>query len=94
MPNSKGQIVIPKEVREALDIKSDVPLNIILRGGGMCIYPIRGVITKEEGRLDLLRILRITQGAWANENWKKSDSIDNTRKRLELRETDKTKNAW
>lgn len=92
-PNKKGQIVIPKQIRDALGITADVSLNIILRGGGMYIYPIKRIITKEEDQ-GLLGILKQTQGAWANSEWKESDRKEKTRRRIELREVRKAKNAW
>ena len=92
-PNKKGQIVIPKQIRDALEITADVSLNIILRGGGMYIYPIKRVITKEE-EPDLLKVLKKTQGAWANSDWKEFDKREKIRRRLELNAVKKAKNAW
>jgi AbrB family looped-hinge helix DNA binding protein len=37
-PNQKGQIVIPKAMRDKLHITEHVPLNIIARGRGIYIY--------------------------------------------------------
>ncbi len=36
-PNDKGQIVIPKEMRDALSIDTNATLNIILAGKGIYI---------------------------------------------------------
>jgi len=91
-PNKKGQIVIPKQIRDTLGITANVSLNIILRGEGMYIYPIKRVITKEES--DLLKVLEKTQGAWADSDWKEFDKREKQRRRLELKEAKKAKNAW
>lgn len=92
-PNKKGQIVIPKQIRDALRITADVSLNIILRGEGMYIYPIKRIVTKEE-EPDLLKVLEKTQGAWANSDWKEFDKREKIRRRLELKAAKKAKNAW
>ena len=43
-PNEKGQVVIPKAIRDALAIDEDVSLNITLRGRGIYMYPIKEVV--------------------------------------------------
>lgn len=93
-PNKKGQIVIPKKLREALGLTPHTPLNLVLRGGGMYIYPIKRVITKEEEKQDLLKVLEKTQGAWADSDWEEFDKREKLRKRLEIREAKRAKNAW
>ncbi len=73
-PNSKGQIVIPKQLRDALGITPKTPLNLVLRGGGIYIYPIDEVITKLESESSYLSILEKTQGAWTNDkSWDRTD---------------------
>ncbi len=46
--NKKGQLVIPKKIRDELEIKQGTLLNIVQRGEGGYIYPIRAVFTKAE----------------------------------------------
>lgn len=79
--NEKGQIVIPKQIRESLGVDTSLALNVILRGGGIYIYPIEEVITKIERDSIYLKILIKTQGAWAEENW---GSLRKKRKKIEL----------
>ncbi len=58
--NKKGQLVIPKEIRDELNIKQGTPLNIVQRGEGVYIYPISAVVTKAEEEKSYLEILRKT----------------------------------
>lgn len=90
-PNQKGQIVIPKKMREALGIDSNVSLNLILRGGGIYIYPLKEVITRGERESSYLDILQKTQGAWAREDW---DSLRKKRRKAELTASKKRRRTW
>lgn len=64
--NEKGQIVIPKEYREALGIDSSVSLNIVLQEDGLFVHPVTEVVrTKKMSKSDYLAILKKTQGTWA-----------------------------
>jgi len=93
-PNKKGQIVIPKQFRDALGITDHTLLNLILRGRCIYIYPIKRVVTQEEQEQDLLNVLEKTQGAWADSDWEDYDKKQKARRKLELREAKKAKNAW
>lgn len=91
-PNEKGQIVIPQEYRKALGINSAVSLNIVLRGGGIYIYPIEGVITKTGQEDSYSKILERTRGAWRDDNtW---DDTEKRRKKIEIAAAKKNKKAW
>lgn len=90
-PNKKGQIVIPKKMREALGIDANVSLNVILRGEGIYIYPVKEVITKGEGESSYIKILQKTQGAWTEEDW---DSLRKKRTKTELLASKRRKQAW
>lgn len=93
-PNSKGQIVIPKNVREALGIKPNTPLNMVLRGDGIYIYPVEAVLTKTEsqGISDVyLELLNKTQGILGSKPYYKNN---NARRKLELEASCKRKTAW
>ncbi len=39
--SSKGQLVLPKNVRERLDLKQGLELNVELRGNKIILEPIR-----------------------------------------------------
>ncbi|MEK9165316.1 MAG: AbrB/MazE/SpoVT family DNA-binding domain-containing protein [Patescibacteria group bacterium] len=79
-PNQKGQIVIPKEYRDELAIDSSMFLNLVMRGKGIYIYPIAGVVSKADSESSYLNVLKKTQGKW-NENW---EDIRKKRRRIEL----------
>lgn len=90
-PNIKGQIVIPKEVRDALKIGVNVPLNLVVRGGGIYLYPVEEVVSKVESESSYLEILKKTQGSWSGDDWEKTER---KRKRIELQESKKRKKQW
>lgn len=90
-PNRKGQIVLPKNVRKALGIDSNVALNISLRGGGIYIHPVEEVITNEEKESSYLDILLKTQGSWRTGNWNK---VRSGRHLKEIQASSRRKRAW
>lgn len=90
-PNIKGQIVIPKEVRDALKIGVNVPLNLVIRGGGIYLYPVEEVVSKVESESSYPEILKKTQGSWSGDSWEKTER---KRKRIELQESKKRKKQW
>lgn len=90
-PNDKGQIVIPKEIREALHIDSYVTLNITLAGNGIYIYPVEEFLTKADGESSYLKLLEKTKGTWNNDNW---DVIKNKRSQLERKASHLRKKTW
>lgn len=90
-PNSKGQIVIPKKVRDALGITPQTPLNLVVRGTGIYLYPIDEVMTKMEGESSYLKLLEQTQGSWANDDWNEQEKKI---RKIELTAAGKNKQAW
>lgn len=90
-PNQKGQIVIPKEYREALGIDVGVLLNLIMRGGGIYIYPISEVVGATELEGSYLKVLEKTKGKWIEKDWVKSRG---KRKKLELSASRKRRQQW
>src|SRR6266699_1750450 len=91
--NQKGQIVIPKKLREALQITNKVPLNLVLKDGGIYIHPISEVITPAE-KESTLEILKKTQGAWKDADWDDWDKKEKKRRKIELAATRRNKKAW
>lgn len=89
-PNSKGQIVIPKAIRDELGITSDTPLNMIKRGGGIYLYPISDVVLKLEEIDSYTDLLRKTQGAWGEVAWKDYQK----RRRLEKKIAKRKREEW
>lgn len=90
-PNQKGQIVIPKEFRDVLGIDADVSLNLVLRGGGLYIYPVAEVITTIDSDDSYLKILEKTKGRWGGDTWNKARG---KRRKIELSASKSRKQAW
>jgi AbrB family looped-hinge helix DNA binding protein len=63
--NQKGQIVIPKEIRERLNINSSTQLKIQTQGQGLYIEPIEELITAQDQEPSYPDLLKETQGKWA-----------------------------
>lgn len=80
-PNIKGQIVIPKEMRQALGINEKVALNVFLAGGAIHIYPVDEVVTKGENKSSYIELLKKTQGILGSAPYYKNERA---RRRLEL----------
>lgn len=89
--NDKGQLVIPKEMRDALGIDSGATLNLVLAGKGIYVYPVEEFITKSEAESSYLQLLQKTKGTWADEDW---DSLQQKRSKLELKASESRKNQW
>ena len=90
-PNTKGQIVIPKNIRDTLGIKENTALNLVVRGNGIYIYPIAQIITKAESVTSYSKLLEKTQGAWAGDDW---DKTEVKRRKLELKASKKMRESW
>lgn len=89
--NAKGQVVIPKEVRDSLGITPQTPLNIVLRGEGVYLYPVKEILTSEKGAFPYLKILEKTQGSWKGDSWLKTEK---KRKEIEAKASTRRKREW
>ncbi len=90
-PNVKGQVVIPKEMRDSLGITTDMVLNLVLVGNGIYIYPITEILTKSDSDNSYLQLLAKTKGSWSDEDW---DELPKTRSKFELKASQSRKNSW
>lgn len=93
-PNSKGQIVIPKKIRDELNINENTPLNMVVRGEGIWLYPIKEVLTQqdsEDSRKVYLEILKRTKGILAGKPYYKNEKA---RRKLELEASKRRKEPW
>ncbi len=91
-PNDKGQIVIPRETREQLGITENTPLNIIMRGHSVCMYPISSVThIAEDDPASFLKVLEKTRGSWKQEDW---GATRKKRQRIERSASRRRKHAW
>lgn len=94
-PNTKGQIVIPKKIRDGLNITENTALNIVDDGRIIYIHPVKEIITASESdNSKLLKVLKETQGAWANEDWDAYDKMEKRRRKIELAATKRNKKIW
>lgn len=89
--NSKGQVVIPKSIRDELGITAGVPLNIVQRGMGVYIFPIKDVVSAAEEEPTYVEILEKTKGSWAGDDW---TQVRKERKETELEASKKRKEQW
>lgn len=94
-PNVKGQIVIPKKIRDELNITKNTALNIVDDGKTIYIHPIKEITTASESdNSKLLQVLKETQGAWANQDWGAYDRMEKRRREIELASAKRNKKAW
>lgn len=94
-PNIKGQIVIPKKIRDELNINKGTLLNVVTKDDGIYIHPVAEVTTRSEvlvSRNALLDALEQTRGIWAND--KDFDKRQKQSRKLELAAAKKMKKAW
>lgn len=90
--NEKGQIVIPKRIRDQLGITPQVPLNVVVSGQSVYLYPLRSVSQRSESDQEsYLSILKKAQGSWAAEDW---GPLRKKRRAIELAASQRNKNAW
>ena len=90
-PNAKGQIVIPKKMREALGIDANRKVNIVMENNGIYIHPITQIITEGETESSYSKLLEKTQGAWAGDDW---DETEAKRRKIELKASKRLRKPW
>ncbi|KKU91147.1 MAG: hypothetical protein UY21_C0012G0024 [Microgenomates group bacterium GW2011_GWA1_48_10] len=91
-PNVKGQIVIPKDIRDSLGINEQTNLNITMLGDAIYIKPVTSVYSKLDDD-DYLKILARTRGAWGPAS-KEEIGREKARRKLELAASARRKKAW
>lgn len=92
-PNIKGQIVIPKQIRDQLGISPQTPLNLVIRNQGFWAYPVESVKIKMDTENSYASILKKTRGSWSLLT--KNETAKAKRKRkLELTAFSQRKQAW
>jgi hypothetical protein len=94
--NSKGQLVIPKQYRDKLNITPHTPIQIKLFNLSLTIKPVVGITTSSSltDNNNIIEVLKYTQGAWASDNWSKYDQLEKTRHKVELKAAQKMKKIW
>ncbi len=89
--NTKGQVVIPFEMRRALGIDEEVPLHLVMQGESIIISPVKAIISDVNTGSAYLDILEKTQGTWVDEDWM---TLRKKRRKIELAASKKRKNTW
>ncbi len=89
--NSKGQIVIPKDIRDALGIDAQVTLNMVVAGKGLYIYPVEEFITTTDRESSYPELLEKTKGTWGDEERGETKA---KRSKIELEASRSRKNRW
>lgn len=89
----KGQIVIPKEFRDALRVGEGTPLHISLKEGGIYIQPVEDIVPQEDGAAAYVGILENTRGAWAGDA-DKSAKEEKKRKAGERKASQRMRRTW
>ena len=79
--NTKGQIVIPQSIREALQISPKKQLHVKLSGHGIFIEPIQEFVANIATDSSYVKILQKTQGSWGKD-LKETKKIKDKRIRL------------
>lgn len=93
-PNSKGQIVIPKKIRDELKIDENTPLNFSIMAGGIWIHPVKEVLTDRELKDShslYLEVLEKTRGILAGKPYYKDQK---KRRKLALQASKRRKKPW
>src|SRR5437762_13768056 len=89
--NQKGQIVIPKKLRDKLNITPEIPLHVAVRDQGIYIHPVSHVMSQNEKNKAFLQLLKKTQGMLAGREF---DPRAKERRKVELGASKKRKQAW
>lgn len=74
--NSKGQVVIPVNMRKKLGISEQVPLQITLKGNVIHITPVKGIVTVHDTGSQYLELLKKTQGSWEGDWDEKEQALE------------------
>jgi AbrB family looped-hinge helix DNA binding protein len=75
--NTKGQIVLPKEYRDLLNIKTDDTIQISLKGNTICINLLKEVVLDGSYEDSYTDILKKTVGSWGDLKDQELDIKDN-----------------
>lgn len=90
-PNAKGQIVIPKVYRDALQISQHTVLAIQLQGKKVVIQPVKSVnLSDSNNKSNYLRALKHTKGTWEDSDYQNYQA----QRKLEKKKAQLARNAW
>ena len=91
--NEKGQIVIPKAMREAVGIGEDTWLQMVTSGESIVMYPITDVVRRWGSRTAFRDVLVRTAGAWGPMS-QAEKAREKQRRKIELEAAKRRRQAW
>ena len=91
--NKKGQIVIPKEYRDQLEINEEIALLLKFMGNSIVISPIESISTRADKESSYSDILAKTKGKWGKTDSKQLKKI-RQKNSLELKASKERRKAW
>jgi AbrB family looped-hinge helix DNA binding protein len=91
--NTKGQLVIPKSIREALGIRPNAPVRIAVCENAVHIEPLVDVVPLRKHASKLMRVLRETQGAWGSASTQETTN-DKKQAALERKQAKRVSRVW
>lgn len=71
-PMDRGQITLPKSIRDALDITPDTLLNIVLDGRRILVQPLSDLLVNSKPKIDKAEYLRLLKNM-SGIAWTKGD---------------------
>src|SRR5690606_13343089 len=88
--NAKGQVVIPKTIREKLGITEGTLLSMILRDEGVYLFPAKKANISKQ---NLLKVLEQTRGAWGPAS---PEELEREKKQhqVEIEASKRRRQAW
>ena len=89
--DTKNLFVIPKNIRDSLEIDSSVTLNITVSGYGIYISTVTAFVTKSDIESSYLKLLEKTRGTWVSEDWNKTREA---RSSTEIEASKRRKTSW
>lgn len=93
-PNAKGQMVIPKKIRDKFAITEKTFLNISVNDHGFFVHPIDKIEQEHDiNREVFLAFLKTNRGRWGKAT-KEGLAKEKRQRKLELEASKRRKQAW
>ncbi len=89
-PNQKGQVVIPKKIRDEMGITPHSSLNLVVQGKTICLQVVEEVAVKNDAETTYQQILEKTKGTWHKDSWRETRE---NRAKIELKASKSRKQA-
>ncbi len=92
-PNAKGQIVIPKKIRDSLGIDTNSYLSIVASENALHIYPVELISSKPLNRTAYLKLLKQNRGRWGPAT-KEEIEREKKQREVDLKAVEEARKAW